>query len=71
MKVMQISQFFFCYIVELMVCVLCMGNYSVVIGWLVDDLIEEEYVEFVDAVNEGNVMGFIMCLVSVFFYVMR
>lgn len=54
-----------------MVCVLCMGNYSVVIGWLVDDLIEEEYVEFVDVVNEGNVMGFIMCLVSVFFYVMR
>lgn len=54
-----------------MVRVLRTGNYSVVIGWLVDDLIEEEYVEFVDAVNEGNVMGFIMRSVSVFFYVTR
>ncbi len=30
------------------------------IGWLADDLTEEEHAELVDAANEGNAMGFIM-----------
>ena len=55
-KVMQISQLSPCHTVESMVRALRTGNYSVVIGWLADDLTEEEH--------EGNAMGFIMRPVS-------
>ncbi len=63
-KVMQISQLPPCHTVESMVRALRTGNYSVVIGWLADDLTEEEHAELVDAANEGNAMGFIMRPVS-------
>ena len=63
-KVMQISQLSPCHTVESMVRALRTGNYSVVIGWLADDLTEEEHAELVDAANEGNAMGFIMRPVS-------
>ena len=53
-----------CHTVESMVRALRTGNYSVVIGWLADDLTEEEHAELVDAANEGNAMGFIMRPVS-------
>ena len=42
-KVMQISQLSPCHTVESMVRALRTGNYSVVIGWLADDLTEEEH----------------------------
>ncbi|MCN8313017.1 cell division inhibitor SulA [Escherichia coli] len=64
-KVMQISQLSPCHTVESMVRALRTGNYSVVIGWLADDLTAEEHAELVDAANEGNAMGFIMRPVSV------
>ncbi|HFS2012295.1 TPA: SOS-induced cell division inhibitor SulA, partial [Escherichia coli] len=63
-KVMQISQLSPCHTVESMVRALRTGNYSVVIGWLADDLTAEEHAELVDAANEGNAMGFIMRPVS-------
>lgn len=63
-KVMQISQLSPCHTVESMARALRTGNYSVVIGWLADDLTEEEHAELVDAANEGNAMGFIMRPVS-------
>ena len=63
-KVMQINQLSPCHTVESMVRALRTGNYSVVIGWLTDDLTEEEHAELVDAANEGNAMGFIMRPVS-------
>ncbi len=40
------------------------GNYSVVIGWLADELSEEEHTRLVQAADEGNAMGFIMRPVS-------
>ncbi|ENJ8133143.1 cell division inhibitor SulA, partial [Escherichia coli] len=48
-KVMQISQLSPCHTVESMVRALRTGNYSVVIGWLADDLTAEEHAELVDA----------------------
>ncbi len=54
---MQINQLSPCHTVESMVRALRTGNYSVVIGWLADDLTEEEHAELVDAANEGNAMG--------------
>ncbi len=59
-KVMQISQLSPCHTVECGFRALRTGNYSVVIGWLADDLTEEEHAELVDAANEGNAAGFIM-----------
>ena len=44
-KVMQISQLSPCHTVESMVRALRTGNYSVVIGWLADDLTEEEHAD--------------------------
>ncbi|MBE1849489.1 cell division inhibitor SulA, partial [Escherichia coli] len=46
-KVMQISQLSPCHTVESMVRALRTGNYSVVIGWLADDLTAEEHAELV------------------------
>ncbi|EGT4255285.1 cell division inhibitor SulA [Citrobacter amalonaticus] len=63
-KVMQISQLSPCHTLESMVRALRTGNYSVVIGWLAEELTEEEHAELVRAANEGNAMGFIMRPVS-------
>ena len=63
-KVMQINQLSPCHTVESMIRALRTGNYSVVIGWLAEELTEEEHAELVNAANEGNAMGFIMRPVS-------
>lgn len=63
-KVMQISQLSPCHTLESMVRALRTGNYSVVIGWLAEELTEEEHAELVSAADEGNAMGFIMRPVS-------
>ncbi|CAM7642909.1 SOS-induced cell division inhibitor SulA [Citrobacter sedlakii] len=63
-KVMQIRQLSPCHTLESMVRALRTGNYSVVIGWLADELTEEEHAELVKAADEGNAMGFIMRPVS-------
>lgn len=59
-KVMQINQLSPCHTLESMVRALRTGNYSVVIGWLTEELTEEEHAELVKAADEGNAMGFIM-----------
>lgn len=59
-KVMQISQIAPCHTVDSMVRALRTGNYSVVIGWLSDDLTEEEHVRLAEAAEEGDAIGFIM-----------
>lgn len=43
-----------------MVRALRTGNYSVVIGWLPEDLSQEEHLRLTEAAEEGNAMGFIM-----------
>lgn len=63
-KVMQINQLSPCHTLESMVRALRTGNYSVVIGWLTEELTEEEHAELVNAADEGNAMGFIMRPVS-------
>ena len=63
-KVMQISQLSPSHTLESMVRALRTGNYSVVIGWLAEELTEEEHAELVRAADEGNAMGFIMRPVS-------
>ncbi|POT57873.1 cell division inhibitor SulA [Citrobacter amalonaticus] len=63
-KVMQIRQLSPCNTLESMVRALRTGNYSVVIGWLANELTEEEHAELVKAADEGNAMGFIMRPVS-------
>ena len=59
-KVMQINQLSPCDTVESMVRALRTGNYSVVIGWLPEDLSQEEHLRLTEAAEEGNAMGFIM-----------
>ncbi|WP_312948916.1 SOS-induced cell division inhibitor SulA [Superficieibacter sp.] len=59
-KVMQISQMSPCNTLESMIRALRTGNYSVVIGWLTDELTEEEYSRLVMAAEEGHAMGFVM-----------
>ena len=59
-KVMQISQMSPCNTLESMIRALRTGNYSVVIGWLSEELSEEEHSRLVQAAEEGNAMGFIM-----------
>lgn len=59
-KVMQINQLSPCDTVESMVRALRTGNYSVVIGWLPEDLSQEEHLRLSEAAEEGNAMGFIM-----------
>lgn len=36
------------------------GNYSVVIGWLSEELTEDEHYRLVEAAEEGNAIGLIM-----------
>lgn len=59
-KVMQISQMTPCNTLESMIRALRTGNYSVVIGWLSDELTAEEHERLVAAAEEGHAMGFIM-----------
>ena len=59
-KVMQINQLSPCDTVDSMIRALRTGNYSVVIGWLTDELTAEEHERLVIAAQEGHAMGFIM-----------
>ncbi|EOF4701918.1 SOS-induced cell division inhibitor SulA [Klebsiella sp. MISC125] len=63
-KVMQISQMSPNNTLESMIRALRTGNYSVVIGWLSDELTVEEHERLVVAAQEGHAMGFIMRPVS-------
>ncbi|SUH38279.1 cell division inhibitor [Salmonella enterica subsp. enterica] len=36
------------------------GNYSVVIGWMIEELTEEEHASLVEAAKVGNAVGFII-----------
>lgn len=59
-KLMQISQMPPCNTLAAMVRALRTGNYSVVIGWLSEELTPEEYSLLAKAAEEGHAMGFIM-----------
>ena len=59
-KVMQISQMSPYNTLESMIRALRTGNYSVVIGWLAEELSQEEHSRLVQAAEEGSAMGFIM-----------
>ncbi|WP_435954348.1 SOS-induced cell division inhibitor SulA [Dryocola sp. BD626] len=59
-KVMQASQLDPLFTVDAMVKALQTGNYSVVIGWLPDELSDDEHFRLANAAEKGNAMGFIM-----------
>lgn len=59
-KVMQVSQLDPLFTVDAMVKALQTGNYSVVIGWLSEELTDEEYFRLSNAAEKGNAIGFIM-----------
>lgn len=59
-KMMQSSQVAPCHTVDSMVRALRTGNYSVVIGWLAEELTEEEHIRLANAAEEGDAIGFIM-----------
>lgn len=59
-KVMQASQLDPLCTVDAMVKALQTGNYSVVIGWLTEELTDEEHLRLTIAAEVGNAMGFIM-----------
>lgn len=59
-KVMQVSQLDPLFTVDAMVKALQTGNYSVVIGWLSEDMTDEEYFRLSNAAEKGNAIGFIM-----------
>ncbi|MCT4714285.1 cell division inhibitor SulA [Enterobacteriaceae bacterium H18W14] len=59
-KVMQVSQLDPLFTVDAMVKALQTGNYSVVIGWLSEELTDEEYSRLSNAAEKGNAIGFIM-----------
>ncbi len=59
-KVMQVSQLDPLFTVDAMVKALQTGNYSVVIGWLSEDLSDEEHLRLSNAAEKGNAIGFIM-----------
>lgn len=59
-KVMHISQLAPCNTVDSMIRALRTGNYSVVIGWLSEDLMEDEHFCLAEAAEEGNAIGIIM-----------
>lgn len=63
-KVMQVSQMLPGATLESMVRALRTGNYSVVIGWVAEELSEEDQRLLASAAEEGNAMGFIMRPVS-------
>lgn len=57
---MQISQLAPRHTLESMIRALRTGNYSVVIGWMTEELTEEEHASPVEAAKVGNAVGFIM-----------
>ncbi|SMG57454.1 SOS-induced cell division inhibitor SulA [Cedecea neteri] len=59
-KVMQANQLDPLCTVDAMVKALQTGNYSVVIGWLPEELTDEEHSRLTIAAETGNAMGFIM-----------
>ncbi|EJF29433.1 cell division inhibitor SulA [Enterobacter sp. Ap-916] len=59
-KVMQANQLDPLCTVDAMVKALQTGNYSVVIGWLTEELTDEEHLRLTIAAEAGNAMGFIM-----------
>lgn len=59
-KVMQTGQHFPCDTLNSMIRALYTGNYSVVIGWLSDDLTPEEHKRLVIAAEQGHATGLIM-----------
>lgn len=59
-KVMQVSQMLPGTTLESMIRALRTGNYSVVIGWVAEELSEEDQHRLAHAAEEGNAMGFIM-----------
>ena len=59
-KVMQLRQMSACDMLDSMVRASRTGNYSVVIGWLTEELSAEEHARLQNAAEEGNAMVFIM-----------
>lgn len=59
-KVMQLRQMSSCDMLDSMVRALRTGNYSVVIGWLTEELSPEEHARLLSAAEEGSSMVFIM-----------
>lgn len=59
-KVMQVSQMLPATTLDSMVRALRTGNYSVVIGWIAEELSEDDQCRLANAAEEGNAMGFIM-----------
>lgn len=59
-KVMQISQLDPLFTVDTMVKALHTGNYSVVIGWLTEEITDEQHARLSTAAEMGNAIGFIM-----------
>ncbi|HED1420203.1 TPA: cell division inhibitor SulA [Kluyvera georgiana] len=59
-KVMQLRQMSPCDMLDSMVRASRTGNYSVVIGWLSEELSVEEHARLQSAAEEGNAMVFIM-----------
>ncbi len=59
-KVMQVSQLDPLFTVDAMVKALQTGNYSVVIGWLSEELSDEEHFRLSNAAEKGSAIGFIM-----------
>lgn len=59
-KVMQLRQMSSYDMLDAMVRALRTGNYSVVIGWLTEELSSEEHTRLLAAAEEGNAMVFIM-----------
>lgn len=59
-KVMQLRQMSSCDMLDSMIRASRTGNYSVVIGWLTDELSAEEHARLQSAAEKGNAMVFIM-----------
>ncbi len=59
-KVMQVSQLDPIFTLDAMVKALQTGNYSVVIGWLSEELSDEEHFRLSNAAEKGNAIGLIM-----------
>ncbi len=59
-KVMQLRQMSSELMLDSMVRALRTGNYSVVIGWMADEMTAEEHARLMEAAEEGNAMAFIM-----------
>lgn len=59
-KVMQVSQLDPLFTVDAMVKALRTGNYSVVIGWLPEEITDDEHTRLSNAAEMGNAIGFIM-----------